>query len=55
MVTRVPPAPTQCSGAVDDLAADHVEDHVDLAGVFDFVCLQVQDGVHSETEGGVAV
>ena len=45
----------QRSRAVEDLAADHVEHHVDLAGVLQLVGLQVQEGVHSQAEGGVAV
>ena len=45
----------QCSGAVENLAAYHVEHHVKLASVFQLVGLQVQEGMHPQTEGGVAV
>jgi hypothetical protein len=45
----------QCRRAVQNLTADHVEQHVNLAGVFQLVGLQVQEGVHPQTEGGVAV
>jgi hypothetical protein len=41
--------------AVEDLTADHVEHHVNLAGVVQIVGLQVQEGVHPQAEGGVAV
>jgi hypothetical protein len=44
-----------CSRAVKDLTADHVEDHVGLAGVLPLVWLQLQEGMHSQAEGGVTV
>ena len=43
------------SRAVEDLAADYVEHHVNLAGVFPLVGLQVQEGIHSQAERCVAV
>jgi hypothetical protein len=54
MVTSVPPA-RKCSGTVENLTADDVEDHVDLSGVLQLVGLEVQEGVRSQTERGVAV
>jgi hypothetical protein len=41
--------------AVEDLAADHVEDHVDRSGIREVVGLQVQEGIRAETEYGVPV
>src|SRR6266568_9127405 len=41
--------------AFEDLAADHVEHHVDLAGIFQLIGLQVQEGIRAETECGVPV
>jgi hypothetical protein len=41
--------------AVQDLAADHVEDHVDLSGIRQVAGLQVQEGIRAETEYGVPV
>jgi hypothetical protein len=37
------------------LTADHVKHHVNLAGVFQLVGLQIQERVHSQTEGCVAL
>src|SRR5450631_66120 len=45
----------QRSRAIEYVASDHFEHHVNLAGVFQLVGLEVQEGVHSQAEGCVAV
>ncbi len=52
VVTSVPPARTS---AAEDLAADHVEHHVNFTNLLQLVGLQVQEDVHSQSEGGFAV
>ena len=48
----VPPGVrTQRSRAVEDLAADDVEHHVNFANIFQPVRLQVQEGMHSLIQG----
>jgi hypothetical protein len=41
--------------AFEDVAADDVEHHVDLARVLQMVGLQVQEDIRAETEGRVPV
>ena len=55
MVTSVPPARTSAAERSQDVAADHVEHHVDLTDIFQGIGLQVQEGVHAETECCVPV
>ena len=55
MVTSVPPARTSAADRSKNLAADHVEHHVNLAGVFQLVGVQVQEGANSQADGCVAV
>jgi hypothetical protein len=45
----------QSGRAVEDVAADHVEHHIDLAGIFQLIGLQVQEGISAQTECGVPV
>jgi hypothetical protein len=52
VVTSVPPARTS---AAEDLAADHVEHHVNFANILQLVGFQVQEGMHSQSEGGFTV
>ena len=40
----------QLCRAIEDLAADHIEHHVDLADVFQPILLQIQEGVGPEAE-----
>ena len=45
----------QCGGAIENLSTDRIEDHVDFTDVIELVGLEVQKGVRSQAEDGVAV